>query len=222
MEIDCPSLHWLATCYPLFLSPFLVIGFAIIKNKSQRCLIHIGMIPWSICASLSLSMILREVWILTYEVALELFCKAWGSLRNDILFLRQNPANHLAEIWKVSTCSGYVLLMICFACVWNQHFLIHLPSFLVLINLFYITFVHYWKHYFPLPCWSWRPFLFLYQLFTFHPVSFLLSIFFKFIRSLTVIFPIIILIYQNNGFLRIFPNILHEAYKKQFIHIYSH
>ena len=57
-------------------------------------------------------------------------------------------------------------------------------------------FLHCRKHYFPMPCWSWSPFLFLYQLFNFHPVS----IYVKFIRSLIDILPIIIVTMNNFKF----------------------
>ena len=60
------------------------------------------------------------------------FCEARVFPRNNILFLRQNPANPLADILKVSTCSGYVSLMIRFV---NHHLLINL-----LINLLYNSF----------------------------------------------------------------------------------
>ena len=36
------------------------------------------------------------------------FCEVWVFLRNNFSFLRQNPANYLANILKVSTCSGYI------------------------------------------------------------------------------------------------------------------
>ena len=126
------------------------------------------------------------------------FCEAWFFLRNDISFNQQNPADRVADILKVSICSRYVLLMIRFAFVLNHHHLIRFPFCLVSKKSFVQFFLHYRKHYFPMPCWSCSTFLFLYHLFTFHPVSYLLSIYFKFIRKLIDIFPIIIVI--MNGF----------------------
>ena len=57
------------------------------------------------------------------------FCEAWIFRRNDILFLRQNPANHLTDILKVATCSGYVSLM----------------SHWVIDPLFFFSRIHYWS-----------------------------------------------------------------------------
>ena len=37
-------------------------------------------------------------------------------------------------------------------------------------------FLHYRKHYFPMPCWLWSLCLFLYQLITFYSVSYLLEV----------------------------------------------
>ena len=56
-------------------------------------------------------------------------------LRNNVLFLRKNHANHLAGILKVSVRSRYVSLLIRFACVLYHCLLIRFSSFLVSINL---------------------------------------------------------------------------------------
>ena len=66
------------------------------------------------------------------------FGEAWVFLPNDILFLWQNPANHLSDILKVPTCSGFVLLMIHFACFISQS--LDPLSLLVPINLLYNSF----------------------------------------------------------------------------------
>ena len=103
--------------------------------------------------------------------------ETWVFLCNNILFLWQNPTNHLTDILKVSACSGYVSVMICFDCVLNHRLW---PAFLPFFidKSFEQLFLHYGKHYFPKPCWSWSLFFFLHQLFTFHPVSYRLSIYF--------------------------------------------
>ena len=89
--------------------------------------------------------------------------------------------------------------MIRFACVLNHSLLIRFPSFLVSINFLYNSFSII-ENITSLccVCWSWSQFLFLYQLFTFHRVSYLLLIYFKFIRCLIDIFPVIVVI--KNGF----------------------
>ena len=100
------SKAWLATFYSHFLSTFLVIGFVFIKNKCQWCLIHIGMIPWSICASPSLSMFLREVRILTYEVVQDFFVKHGFSLVIIFYFFDKIPQTLWQTFWRFQHVQG--------------------------------------------------------------------------------------------------------------------
>ena len=133
---------WLANYYRHFLSTFLVIGFVIKKNKWQRCLNHIGKTHRSIYVSTSLYLsqyfyVKLEYWL---KKLLESFLWNIVFLCNNILLLQRNSANLLVDMFKVSTCSGYVSLMIRFACVLNHHLLIHFPSLLVSINPLYNSF----------------------------------------------------------------------------------
>lgn len=173
----------MVNCCRHFLILFLVIGFVIIKNKWQQYLIHIGKISWSICASGSL-----------YQC----FCEKFRHWLTKLLrsFLWSMTFSFITIFYffnMLRICLTHDLFCFC----------IKPPSrdpvsfFSRIDKLFVQFFLHYSKHYFPMPCWSWSPFLFLNQLFTFQPVSYLLSIYFKFSRSYTDIFPITIVIMNS-------------------------
>ena len=61
---------------------------------------------------------------------------AWFALRNELLFIRQNPVKRQKEN---STCSGYVSFIILFDCVLNHHLLVFFLLIFFSISSFWET-----------------------------------------------------------------------------------